>query len=912
MTKLLRPMLLAALLAPLLMNVTASSAQTTDPDYSYSPYGTQSNSGQQPDGNQSNQSSPSSYGYPGYGQGQQSGGMDPGVNRSNLPNTATTTNQRNTNSQQTIDNAGLEAQRNGYTLPRLPPSPPTSFQLLVERTLGQRLALFGQDLFTDPRTFASLPDAPPTTDYIVSTGDQVLLRMWGPVTLNEALTVDRAGNIFVPQVGAIHVAGLSYASLTDHVRSEVSRVFRNFNLSVDLGRLHSIQVFVTGQARRPGTYTVSSLSTLVNALFASGGPAPSGSMRHIELRRDGQVVTTLDLYDLLLHGDNSRDARLLPGDVIAIAPVGPEVGVSGQVKKPAIYELKAGESLGTLIEFAGGPNSVASSAGVTLQQIAQHAYREASTIPLTPEGLRTPMTDGDLITLEGISNRFENTVTIRGNLANPGRFAWHAGMRVSDIIPDKASLLTKSYWDVRNAEGRQSPFLEPLPVPRTTTGTNGTATPSGTLNNGQAGTPGLGPNTGTNLPTNDPRALDRTDSQNVDSNGALLAPYVDANGNVISGEPDMSSNTGEGNASNGNYNSLAPYTRNGAAAGSNTITTGNEQGSLSDRVSTSAAKITRVTLPAPEIDWAYAVIERTDRETLREKLLPFDLGRLVLDHDQSQNLELQPGDVVTIFSQADFNVAQEQLTKIVRIEGEVANAGVYSVQPGETLQSLVQRAGGLTPQAYLFGAQFTRESTRTLQQQRLEEYIDKLSVDLDRSTADEALSVGATTSDTTVLTVEQRLITQLRRQRATGRIILDFKTDSQGVASIPPLSLENGDVLVIPSKPAIVNVIGSVPNQSSFLFRPGMNVRYYLNLAGRPDRDSDPKHAFVIRASGAVLSREGNGFWGDTFEGLRLAPGDTLVIPAKLFKISLLRTLIESSTAFSSLALVAATVAINH
>jgi polysaccharide export outer membrane protein len=745
------------------------------------------------------------------------------------PNTA--------NPQEHADRSGLGARGNLPAGARPAQSAPTSFQLLVERMLGQGLPLYGHDLFSNPGTFAALPDAPPTTDYLISTGDQVLVRMWGPVTMNEALTVDRAGDIFLPQVGTIHVAGLAYAALAGQVRSEVSRVFRNFNLSVELGQLHSIQIFVTGEAERPGTYTVSSLSTLVNAVFASGGPSPVGSMRKIELRRDGQVVTTFDFYDLLLHGDKSKDAHLLPGDVIFIPPAGPEVGISGQVNVPAIYELKGEETLGALLQLAGGANSVASSAGVTLQQIVHHQYRETSTVPLTPAGLATPLEDGDLLVLGGISNRFENTVTIRGNLANPGRFAWHAGMRLSDILPEKAALLTQNYWEVRNAEGRPGPFLQALP-----SSIGGQLTAENELGTSVSTLPG--------------------------SHGGVVTPGVGTTG------------------------------------------TTEELGGVSSRIAVAPSLLTKVTIPAPEIDWSYAVIERTNRDTLRNQLLPFDLGRLVLDHDQTQNLPLEPGDVVTIFSQADFAVAQEQLTKFVRIEGEVGSAGVYSVHPGETLQSLVERAGGLTPEAYLFGAQFTRESTRTLQQQRLEEYVDKLSVDMERSTAKTALSLSGSSNDATVLTVEERLINQLRQQRATGRIVLDFKLDSEGVASVPPLPLENGDVLIVPSKPLIVNVIGSVPNQSSFLFRPKATVRYYLRLAGGPDRDSDPKHAFVIRANGAVLSRGGSGFWGDTFDGLQLAPGDTLVIPAKLFNPSILRTIIDSSSAFSSLALVAATVAI--
>ena len=735
------------------------------------------------------------------------------------------------------DTAGLDRQTAPQVARRVAqPVVLSGFQQLVQRTFGEPLPLFGHDLFTNPSTFAALPDAPPTTDYILSTGDQVLVRMWGPVTMNEALTVDRAGNIFLPQVGTIHVAGLSYAALSGHVHDEIARVFRNFNLSVDLGRLHSIQIFVTGEAGRPGTYTVSSLSTLVNAVFASGGPSPVGSMRGVQLRRDGQVVTTFDFYDLLLHGDKSKDAHLLPGDVIFIPPVGPQVGFLGQVKVPAIFELKGAETLGSLIELAGGPTTVASSSGVMLQQIVHHEYRDSRTLPLTPAGLATPLADGDVLSLGGISNRFENVVTVRGNLASPGRFAWHTGMRLSEVLPEKAALLTPSYWEVRNAEGRPSAFIEALPPDAA-----GQYAAASTLGHSVAALPA--------------------------SRGGIVTPGV--------GTDDTEA-----------------------------------QGGVTPRVTVAPSRITRVTIPAPEIDWAYAVIERTDRETLRNQLIPFNLGRLVLDHDQTQDLELQAGDVVTIFSQADFDVAQEQLTKFVRIEGEVGSAGVYSVHPGETLQSLVARAGGLTPQAYLFGAQFTRESTRALQQQRLEEYTDKLSIEMERSTAKQALSLSSSGGDATAYAVEQQMLTQLRQQRATGRIVLDFKLDSAGVDTIPQLGLENGDVLIVPSKPLTINVIGSVPNQSSFLFHPGATVKYYLALAGRPDRDSDPKHAFVIRANGAVLSRQGSGFWGSTFEGLVLAPGDTLVIPAKLFSVGPLRTILDSSNAFSSIALIAASIAI--
>ncbi len=737
---------------------------------------------------------------------------------------------------QHVDRAGLRA-----TPPDSQPTPapesPTPFQLLVSRSLGTSLPLFGRNLFSGQPIDSAQPNAPPPTDYVVATGDQVLVRIWGPVTMNEALTIDRAGDIYLPQVGIIHLAGLPYSALDSQIRQSVSRVFRNYNLAVNLGSLHSIQIFITGEAARPGAYTVSSLSTLVNAVFASGGPSQVGSMRAIELRRENQTLTTFDFYDLLVHGDKSKDVHLLPGDVVFIPPVGPEVALGGQVKVPAIYEMKPGETLAALLSFAGGANSIASATSVSLEQIVDHNHREPRMIPLTPAGLATPVADGDLLVVGAISHAFEETVTIRGNVAGPGRFRWHPGMRLSEIIPDKASLLTPDYWDFRNAEGQRQPFFQPAPAANQPVRNQ--------------------PSTTINLP--DTRARD-------------AAPTS------ISG--------GIGSSTLSSVEIISPGTDAGVQP------------------------LNRVTLPAPEIDWSYAVIERLDKATLRNQLLPFNLGRLVLDHDPASDLVLESGDVVTIFSQDDFRVADLQRTKFVRVEGEVQSAGVYSVRPGETLQSLVARAGGLSPDAYLFGSQFTRESARILQQQRLDEYTARLAVDMDRSAAQQEVSISQVTQGTAVLGAEERMLAQLRSQRATGRIVLDFKIDSVGLNNIPPLALENGDVLVVPSRPAVVTVIGSVSTQSSFLFEPGATVKRYLALAGGPARDSDRKHAFVIRASGAVVSRQSADFLSDSFERLKLAPGDTLVVPSKLFTVSRLRTILDSTNAISQLAVLAAAIAV--
>ena len=265
--------------------------------------------------------------------------------------------------------------------------------------------------------------------------------------------MDRAGAVYIPQVGNVVVSGIEFRQLPDYLRSQLGRVFRNFDLSVNMGQLRSIQVYVVGQARQPGTYTVSSLSTLVTVLFASGGPSARGSMRRIQLKRGAQVVSELDLYNLLLKGDKSDDVRLLPEDVVYIPPVGPQVAAAGSLKNPAIYELKSEKSVGELIQMAGGLSSMADRKRATLERIKDGVSREVLELSLGTEGMSLQVADGDVLQVLNIVPRFDSTVTLRGNVANPGRFRWHAGMRLRDIIPDKESLVTRDYWKKRNLLG---------------------------------------------------------------------------------------------------------------------------------------------------------------------------------------------------------------------------------------------------------------------------------------------------------------------------------------------------------------------------------------------------------------------------------------------------------------------------
>ncbi len=241
--------------------------------------------------------------------------------------------------------------------------------------------------------------------------------MWGQVTLNSRFTVDRAGNIYIPQVGTMRVAGMPFGQVHDFLKSQVGKVFRNFDLNVNMGQLRSIQVFVVGQAQRPGNFTISSLSTLVNAIFATGGPTPQGSMRHIELKREGKIVTDYDLYGLLLHGDKSGDVQLLPGDVIYIPPVGPQVAVAGSVNAPGIYELRsaADSTVGEVISLAAGLTNVASVDKARLERVDEGHMRSIAEVSLKDDsGRSTVLRGGDILELGAVVNRYKDAVTLRG------------------------------------------------------------------------------------------------------------------------------------------------------------------------------------------------------------------------------------------------------------------------------------------------------------------------------------------------------------------------------------------------------------------------------------------------------------------------------------------------------------------
>lgn len=794
-----------------------------------------------------------------------------------------------------VDSAGFPTSTNQNTQIPLAAQPVTDLQRMARESTGVLLPIFGQELFTKaPSTFAPADQVPVTPDYVLGPGDEVMLRIWGHTNLNARLTIDRTGSIYIPQVGSVHLSGMHFSEIQPVLKKELSRTYKNFEFSVNLGRLRSITVFIMGESRRPGSYTVSSLSTAINAIFASGGPTQQGSMRRIEILRASKVAATLDIYGFLLNGDKSTDIPLQDGDVVFIPFVGPQVAISGAVRHPAIYELPSttpvssampatasasNVSVDDLLKLAGGFTATAAASRLSIERIENHRDRHAITIALDAAGLSTKVADGDVLRADSVLRGYRDSVTIRGNLANAGRFPWHPGMRLSEILPDRESLLTPEYWQARNRLGLPTPLFQPAPVApstaATTPGRNG-ANPGNTMAN-QVNVPG------SSVPA-DAQVITGVDSAASSSTGPTRLVGATEQRDEVLPSAD---------------------TRIGSSA------IAEQQESAADRLMASNARRTDITIAAPEIDWSYAVIERLDANTLRNSLIPFHLGRLVQDHDAGEDKELQPGDVVTILSQSDIHVSQDEQTKYIRLEGEFGSSGVYSVAPGETLADVVKRAGGLTRNAYLYGASFTRESARVLQQQRLDEYVTSLEQEEERVGSIRAIS--ATTPYGASQTAEERAqLQQLRKLRATGRVVLEFSPNSAGEAAVPPLPLENGDSFRVPSRPAVISVVGSVYGQNVFLWNGSRRVGDYLNLAGKPTRIADKSRAFVIRADGSVLSKQTvkSGLWSDNFNATLVFPGDTIVIPEKPIKPTTLRNLLDYSQVLSQFAVGAAAITV--
>ena len=695
----------------------------------------------------------------------------------------------------------------------LPPLATTQYQRFVQESTGKLLPLYGYALFERSR-YPSVVDAPVPANYVVGPGDELDIKIWGAVDVALRLPVDRQGQITVPKVGPVTVAGIKAGELDDHLKKQVSRVFANFELSASVGKLRTVQVFVVGQARSPGAYILSSLSTLVSAVFESGGPSATGSMRKIELVRSGAKVAVLDLYKFIQGGDTSADTRLMPGDVIVVPPAGPRVAVTGAIDNQFVFELAGQEeSLSQLLAYSGSSITLASPHKVLVERVDNQKIkgpREVLERALDEQGLKTTVRDGDVLTLLKISGEFANAVTLRGNVVRPLRYAFKPGMRISDLIPEADALITDDYYQRRNI-----------------------------------------------VVQFDNQRMPGLDQRNADQR------FNDAQWSADS-QPGV-----QLSARDKLFEGLRVEAANRAVSADLLAN------DLRTRLS--------------EINWDYASVERLDRQHIKVMLIPFDLGRAIKDRDPEQNLELLPGDVVTVYSVNDIAVPRDRRAAYVKLVGEVRKPGLYSLKSGETLTDLIQRAGGMTQAAYVFGTVLTRQSTRVKQQENLDKAIRLAESTMGSRLAATAQNLGdaqmANPLAQQALQAQQiAYIEKLRSQRATGRVSLDLDADRP---EIPQIALEDGDEVMVPSTPTFISVFGAVLTENTFIYRSGLTVSDYIQKAGAI-READLESAVLIRADGTLSSSKAQrslfGFGNYSFMGQSVQPGDTIFVPEVLDK----------------------------
>lgn len=746
-----------------------------------------------------------------------------------------------------------------FPLRDFPPAPPSEFQKFVETATGRLLPVFGSNFFREAaRQPLGVENIPVSADYTVGPGDEVVIRAWGSIDVDYRSTVDRNGMLNLPKVGSFNVAGVKASDLERHLRAQIGRLYTNFNLSVTLGQLRGVRIFVVGPALRPGVYTLPSQSTMLSALVAAGGPSATGSMRKVTLRRDNKEISELDVYEFLVHGDKSRDLQLVTGDVVVVQPVGPRVALTGAVETPGIYELKsADEPLRELLRYSGGAPVLANPNRAQLERIdpsQPKAARFVEEFRIDTEGLAKPLRDGDVVTLLPISPQFANAVTLKGHVAQPLRYPWKPGMRIRDLIPDRDALISPDFYLRKNLLVQVIEDEEAF--------------------------------------------VDQTRAERR----AMGGGEFDGDRQPITSRPPKSG-------------TLDPAEINGPEAGTSNRAAPRRGTGLSlretERLRAERARRTPAAL-FDELNWDYAVIERLNAEDLTTQIIPFNLGKAVLQGDPAHNLELLSGDVVTVYSQKDVRVPVARQTRLVSVEGEVVAPGVYQLLPGETLKGLLRRIGGFTPQAYLYGLEFTREETRQRQRENLNQAIARLealsATQAARDAANRRDDPGGASAATVSTLATQAQLARLRRLEPNGRIALELSPTVSSIDDLPDVPLENGDRINVPPRPGFVIVAGAVVNSNAFLWKPGRTAGDFLRLAGA-DEAADPSNMFILRADGTVAhANDRRGLFGrSSLESQEMQPGDALVVPNQLdfetWGRALVRNLKDWSQIFSQFGL---------
>lgn len=707
-----------------------------------------------------------------------------------------------------------------------------------ERTAEAPLERFGYELFTGvPTTFAPATDIPMDADYIVGPGDTVQIQLFGKEPAQYNLVITREGILQFPEIGPISVAGLTFREMKQVLKARIEEQMLGEKANITMGRLRSVRVFILGDVNQPGSYTVSALSTMTNALFVSGGIRPIGSLRDIQLKRRGKVVSRMDLYDLLLRGDTSGDARLQPGDVIFVPPVGPSVGLAGEVRRPAIYELRKERTVEQMLSLAGGLLPTAYPQASQIERISQRGERTLIDVDISQKaGLRASVRAGDVLRVYSILEKMEDIVLLSGHVQRPGGYQWHQGMRITDLIPSMENdLLPRPDLDYALIRRELKPDHRVQVF---------------SVQPGKA--------------LKDPASVDNVELRSRDE--LILFGFTEKRKEFV--EPLIEElrrqATFHQHARVATVGGLVrfpgDYPLEEAMTVSDLIRAG---GGLAEAAFALGAELTR-----------YDVIDGSYREVDH---ITVDLAQ-ILNGATAADLALRPHDVLHIKRLPEWVAAAT-----VEVKGEVRFPGVYPISRGEQLSRLIERAGGVTDMAFTEGAVFLREELREREKRRLAELSQRLEADL------AALSLKLAQEEAgqaQSLSVVRELGAQLRAVKPVGRLVIDLPrliTDTRGGRrSQYDITLMDGDKLFIPPITQEVMVTGEVFNPTSHLFKKQLDRRDYVRMSGGTTRKADDRNIYVIRANGSVVTKTP---WIGAGRAADIQPGDTIVVPLDVDRI---------------------------
>lgn len=780
---------------------------------------------------------------------------------------------------------------------------------------------FGYDLFAgEPSTFAPVSDIPVPSEYLMGPGDQVSIQLYGKENNQYDLTVSRSGQLQMPELGPVNVTGLTFNEMKQKLTQLISQKYIGMQANISLGELRSIRIFVAGDAYKPGSYTVSSLSSITQALFVAGGVNDIGSLRKIQLKRNGKLVSSFDLYDLLMKGDASNDKRLQSGDVVFIPPVGATVAIKGEVRRPAIYELTGNENMAQLVRLAGGLKPGAYPAATIVERFNNQQLPSLINVDLTTTaGKQQSAKDGDVLIVQSTAKRVFGQVALMGAVNRPGLYQWHRGLRVGDLL--------KSTWsDLNNAADLDYALVVREINPQGDITVIEVNLQQLMTSRDSRANLELKPRDTLMVFNDAPMSLERAEldalisdkiadfaQKNYQELETATTPAIFAEGFAKLTEVDKK--LIERGKSKGQDIQLAAITAQELELAAHQV----EQilfKLLNDK------KLLQISPLLTRQEMLYPVITKlrsqrshlnpvkissisgevrfpgvyplTENQTIADLIIAAgglkdsayikqaELTRTLISDDYSASIKHININLSTLSSSQPYGLKSKdhlqvltipQWQKEMKVEllGEVKFPGVYTIKNGETMMSVVNRAGGFTDNAFVNGAVFTRESVK--EQERLQ--IIAMADQLRRDIATRGLSQEGTFVS---FDDASKMLNELEQLQSVGRMVIDLASLKANYLTEKNngLRLDNGDKLYVPSKQQIVTVVGEVQHASSHFYKQGLNVEQYLTLAGGIKQRADDERIYVIRANGSVVLPQQNYWFG---QGANMEPGDTIVVP---------------------------------